>query len=116
MKFEDVLTETLFQIREVLAQKADEYASSKSRYHNFEAGGRKRNCTPEEALMGMKLKHDVAVDDLVDWVKESPEKLTLPMINEKIGDSINYLILLKGMLINRVEAYAAQGESIVKGA
>lgn len=90
------------QIRETLTRKAAEYATE-NRFHNFIVGGRKANITPESALMGMKLKHDVSVDDLVSWAGTCPEKLTLTLIDEKIGDSINYLILLEGMLKERVQ-------------
>jgi hypothetical protein len=103
MDFEDVLKKTLGSTQAVLGQKAQEYASSTSRYHNFEVAGRKLNCTPEKALMGMMVKHAVAIDDLVDWIESNPNKITMELINEKIGDNINYLILLKGMLINRIE-------------
>jgi len=103
MDFEKVLEERLRLTKEVLSAKEKEYASIKSRYHNFDMAARKRNTSPEDALMGMAVKHDVSIDDLVEWAKISPERLTLPLIREKIGDKINYLILLEGMLINRVE-------------
>ena len=103
MDFQEVLEERLRLTKEVLSAKEKEYASVKSRYHNFDTAARKRGTTPEDALMGMAVKHDVSIDDLVEWAKVSPERLTLPLIREKIGDKINYLILLEGMLINRVE-------------
>ena len=98
----DILVERRCElIKSVLANKAKEYATE-DRFHNFVAAGRKNNMTSEEALMGMKVKHDVSVDDLVRWSKDSPERLCLSIIDEKIGDSINYLILLEGLLIERV--------------
>jgi len=103
MDFNDVLINRINSIQKVLASKAKEYASNKSRYHNFEVAGRKAGTTPEKALLGMMMKHVVAVDDLVDWIEECPHKLTNEIINEKIGDNINYLILLEGMLLNRAE-------------
>ena len=101
--FEILVENRCRAIKEVLTQKAKEYASDESRFHNFEMAARKRDTTPEDALMGMKVKHDISVDDLVKWAKESPEKLNNDIINEKIGDSINYLILLEGLLKLRIK-------------
>lgn len=101
--FDKLVQERCDAIKETLANKAFEYATEKSRFHNFEVAARKRNTTPEEALMGMKVKHDVSVDDLVEWAKNSPEKLNGHIINEKVGDSINYLVLLEGLLKRKVK-------------
>ena len=45
----------------------------------------------------MKVKHDVSVDDIVDDLKRGvvPPK---EFIAEKLGDSINYLLLLEGLI------------------
>ena len=104
MDFNQVVDNTVQEIQNVLKQKAKEYATDQSRFHNFEIAGRKLNCTPEKALLGIMVKHVVSVDDMVDWIDQCPKKLTMELINEKIGDNINYLILLKGMLVNRVES------------
>ena len=104
MDFNNVVDETVKTIQIVLQDKAKEYATDKSRFHNFEVAGRKLNITPEKALLGMMVKHVVSIDDMVDWIDQCPNKLTIDLINEKIGDNINYLILLKGMLISRVES------------
>lgn len=64
---------------------------------NFKLAGAKTSKTPAEALMGMKAKHDVSIDDMVDMLKRGvvPSK---EMVAEKIGDSINYLLLLEGLI------------------
>ena len=103
MNFDELIEERCKAIVATLAVKAFEYATEKSRFHNFEVAGRKLDKTPEKALMGMKVKHDVSVDDLVEWADKCPEKLNDHIINEKIGDNINYLILLEGLLKERVE-------------
>ena len=89
-------------IKNVLQAKAQEYASTTSRFHNFEVAARIANTTPEKALKGMMLKHEVSVMDLIEWAESSPQKLSIAIIDEKIGDNINYLILLEGLLIRRV--------------
>lgn len=85
-----------------LADKGNEYSSDVDRLHNFKAAGRKRNMTPENALMGIKVKQDVSVDDIV----KNLDKGILPsraLMDEKIGDSINYLVLLEALIIERIE-------------
>jgi len=100
--FDRVLSDRLEKIKSILSEKAEEYAADNDRYHNFNVAGRIRNESPESALIGMWMKHLVSVLDLVDWIEDAPAKLTAEIIDEKIGDAINYLILLEGMLYNRV--------------
>ena len=51
----------------------------------------------------MMLKHEVSVLDLVEWSESEPTRITEELIDEKIGDNINYLILLEGMLKHRIK-------------
>jgi len=57
------------------------------------------NTTPEKALLGMFMKHFVSVLDLI----ECPEKATNYLIDEKLGDMINYCILLEACFRERLE-------------
>lgn len=101
-EFNKLLEERIEKTKLILANKANEYASGGDRLYNFKEAARKLNITPEKALQGIKIKHDVSVDDLIQWAEGSPEKLTEEIINEKIGDSINYLILLEALLKERL--------------
>jgi len=91
--FNEVLNARLKKIKEVLGSKAIEYATD-DRMHNFHVAARIANTTREKALFGMMLKHIVSVLDLIEGRNVTPGS-----INEKIGDTINYLILLEAMLI-----------------
>jgi len=97
-----IVSERVEKIQSILLRKAEEYATDGDRYHNFNVAGRILDVTPERALVGMLMKHIVSVLDLVDWIEDAPDKLSSGIIDEKIGDTINYLILLEGMLKNRV--------------
>ena len=101
-QFEAVLQSRLEKIKTVLGTKAKEYSSTNDRYHNFNVAGRMAGTTPEKALKGMMLKHEVSVLDLIEWSESEPTKITEELIDEKIGDNINYLILLEGMLKQRI--------------
>ena len=103
MDFNDIVEHRIEQIRTVLTQKALEYATDQDRWHNFNRAAEKLHITPEKALMGIKVKHTVSIDDLVEWAEKCPEKLTVEVIDGKIGDEINYLILLEGLLKKRIK-------------
>ena len=103
MTFDSIIEYRIIKIRETLSAKAVEYATDDDKFHNFEVAGRMAGVTPEKALQGMMLKHIVSVFDLIDWTATGDERITAEMIDEKIGDTINYLILLEGMLKQRSE-------------
>jgi hypothetical protein len=102
MHFDEVVELRVQRIKSILKNKAEEYATE-DRFHNFRVAGRMDNESPERALWGMLKKHIVSVRDMIDWVDKFPEKLNVPIIQEKIGDSINYFILLEGLLYERLE-------------
>lgn len=86
------------KIREVLCSKAKEYATDDNRFHNFDEAARLLKCEPTMALRGMLVKHWVSIMDLV-----RPVAIVTPeLINEKIGDAINYLILWDGLLCRKI--------------
>lgn len=93
-EFEELLAERLKKITETLGQKAKEYESHSDRLHNFKVAARLSDTTPKEALWGMAMKHLVSITDLVSGQLEN----TRGNIDEKIGDMINYLILLEAVL------------------
>lgn len=106
--FNGILQSRLYKTKATLNTKAQEYASDKNRYHNFDVAARILNCTPEQALQGMMSKHIVSVFDLINWSETAEDKITDTAINEKIGDLINYLILLEGLLTRRIEEQEEQ--------
>lgn len=102
-KFSECVENRIDRIRKVLTAKAEEYSTEGNRFHNFDIAARILDCTPERALLGMMLKHMVSVFDLVQWAEQDEQRITETVIDEKIGDMINYLILLEGLLLRRLE-------------
>jgi hypothetical protein len=96
-QFETILESRLSSIKHVLGNKAKEYAIG-DRLYNFKRAAEISRTTPQRALAGMFMKHLVSVLDLVEG-SISPTEY---MINEKIGDAINYLILLEAILKEHV--------------
>ncbi len=95
LTFDEVLNLRLQEIKSVLGSKQKEYSRNNNRLHNFDVAARVGNTTPELALKGMWMKHIVSVFDIID----SPEDVAKHTIDEKIGDLINYAILLEYMLL-----------------
>ena len=98
-EFNDVLKYRIDKIKEVLAHKAKEYAKE-DRLHNFKQAGKIANMTPELALKGFLMKHLVSIFDMIDEVETV--EISRAMWEEKIGDSINYLILLEALVVERL--------------
>jgi hypothetical protein len=103
--FNELVLARLTQCEETLCRKAGEYASDEDRLHNFKAAGRVLNISPIAALRGMKVKHDVSVDDICNRMEADP--LYVPskeLLAEKIGDIHNYDLLLEGLIEDRRSA------------
>lgn len=95
--FNTLVEQRTEKIRAVLGQKAGEYASDTDRLHNFKRAADLMRCTPEEALLGFLTKHIVSVIDMIKADRDfHPE-----VIDEKIGDCINYFILLEALMKER---------------
>jgi len=98
-EFDVILQARLQKIREILGNKAEEYALNGDRLHNFKVAARMKGETPAKDLWGMAAKHLVSVEDLVEGRLFASEK----MVDEKIGDFINYLILLEAVFKEKKE-------------
>ena len=95
--FDKIVAARMAWCNKTLCAKGDEYARDGDRLWNFKVAARKLNCHPAEALAGMMVKHTVSVDDIIDGLARGivpPQEL----VAEKIGDSINYLLLLEGLI------------------
>ena len=100
-RFNEVLKTTIQKCVDTLGVKADEYATE-DRLHNFKVAAEIQNCTPITALAGMMAKHTVSVYDLIKK-QEQGYVVSREMWDEKIGDSINYLILLSALVQERFD-------------
>lgn len=101
-RFEQVVDETLQQIRDTLIVKGKEYRRNSNPFHNFEEGSRMKNISREKALDGMLLKHEISINDMTNDLDKG--KLpSLSAVNEKFGDNLIYLLLKKAMFVDRIE-------------
>lgn len=93
-EFELILTRRLEQTRGVLGTKAREHATGGDRLHNFKRSAAILGCSPAQACVGFLTKHLTSILDMVAAGTPHPEAV----IDEKIGDAVNYLILLEAIL------------------
>jgi hypothetical protein len=92
-EFTRLIEEQIARSTSLLIDKAKEYASDVDRLHNFKVAAQLLGGTPEQALGGFLAKHIVSVFDMINSGKEYPQAVW----NEKITDSINYLLILRAM-------------------
>ena len=93
--FEKLIIDRSLTIERTLVSKGEEYApGSDNPFHNFDECAKINDITAEQALWGFMMKHFISIKDMVSSASAySPE-----VIDEKIGDMINYLILLEGIM------------------
>lgn len=104
-EFKKIFDETVARSGAVLIGKAVEYASTKDRLHNFKQAGVLEQTNPIQALGGMMAKHTISVYDMI----ESGQVYTPELWDEKIIDHINYLILLRALVIEEIKLLDAGG-------
>lgn len=97
--FNTIFEETFDLSSSVLVKKADEYADDVDRLRNFKQAAHLKEESPREALAGMMVKHTVSVYDLT-LGEECPP---IEIWDEKIIDHINYLILLRALVVEELE-------------
>ncbi len=99
--FEVFTTAILHNAHTVLNEKGKEYSRNGDRLWNFKSAAKMRGTTPEQALLGMLLKHWVSIVDIL----ENPEGIDEGVVAEKFGDNINYSILAQALLGERRNDY-----------
>lgn len=104
--YENAIESMIGHCGQILLKKHKEYATE-DEFHNFNVAAALQDVTPQQALIGMMDKHVVSVHDLVN---EHAEGRNIPadVWREKIGDNINYLLILWAM----VEKGLADGTDI----
>jgi len=95
-EFSNKVEQRINLIRQTLLTKHEEYAKDDNVFRNFDeaAGGLSLHSTSAQVLWSYMTKHLVSIKDIV--ADNKPVKAEV--VSEKIGDVINYLILLEAML------------------
>lgn len=101
--FNELLESRLEKMRTTLKRKAGEYASDADRLHNFHTAALCVRKGAAEVCNGFALKHWVSIRDMLDGHIQALTSLGLyrtndESVDEKLGDAINYLVLLEALL------------------
>lgn len=94
-EFEAIFKQQIKLCEETLLKKGVEYSKEYDRLHNFKVAACLQNELPRQALGGMLAKHVVSIFDLIN----TPNLAQMSVWEEKIGDSLNYLFLLKAIIV-----------------
>jgi len=100
--FDKYFDKIMERTKNVLKIKAKEYARGGDRMHNFNKASIKNQEIRERTLAGMRLKHEVSIDDMIDDIELglTPSE---PVVNEKFGDRLNYDILEEISILHRID-------------
>jgi hypothetical protein len=101
-EFKFILDGNIDRTRNVLDYKATHYASDTDRLDNFKRAAAMLNTTPEKALLGFTAKHIVSVITMVEGLAQG-KVYKLDQWHEKLGDIINYCILLEALVTEGME-------------
>lgn len=97
--FTDVVNEQIEFCKDILCAKSKEYSTDTDKLHNFKNAAGMMGCDPKEALAGMMAKHTISVYDMC----RDGKKHDLGLWEEKITDHINYLLLLKALVVEEAK-------------
>ena len=103
-KFDGIVDSTCKSIVNTLSIKGREYTRNDNPLHNFEVGATMSGQIREKVLYGFALKHLISLADIRNDI-EKGKLPSLETIEEKFGDVINYLILEKASLIDRLDNF-----------
>jgi len=103
--FDTIVEQRITKIHNILKTKAGEYAHHGDRLRNFKDIALFTDDCPEKALLMQVVKHFNAIKDFINDLNEhAPQRLReYPYWDEKIGDVINFMILLEALVIERLD-------------
>ena len=97
--FDVLVNKRLAECKKTLIAKTGIYASKKDRLHNFKVGAALIRQTPSQYAMALVTKHIVAIADKL----VNNETMTLEFVVEKMGDTINYMLLIEALNQERLK-------------
>jgi hypothetical protein len=100
-KFAKVFEDQMRICESLLLKKAGEYATDDERLHNFKVASAIQSRTPVQSLGGMMVKHTTSVFDMIE--AGDPTQFQMSLWDEKITDNINYLALLRALVVEAFE-------------
>lgn len=101
-EFNKLANKMLQVTRDTLLAKGAAYNTKDERFVSFLEAAKERNCTPVGALDGMWVKHRVSIRMEMQKMDADPSYYpSAKWIQDKLGDNINYTLLLMGLIMDR---------------
>ena len=97
--FTKVVDDQLAICSQLLTKKGQEYSTEVDRLQHFKKAGAMMGVSPKTALLGMLSKHLISVSDMC----QSETKYPTLLWDEKITDTINYMLLLKALVMEEAK-------------
>jgi hypothetical protein len=98
-EFEEIFEARVAKTRDLLINKAKEYAADADRLHNFKRGSQITGDCPAKVLDMFMLKHYVSYRDILDDIVKG-KKIDPVKFEDKIGDLITYLFLQECVMLD----------------
>ena len=95
--YNKIIDEQIEKCKSMITSKRNEYATDKTPTDNFNRAGMLLKQRPTTGLSGVMAKHTISVYDMLYDHKRGAD-FTKEKWDEKITDSINYLLLLQVLL------------------
>jgi hypothetical protein len=100
VEFDMLLQQRIDLMKSSLLTKGREYAMGDDRLSNFKRSGALLQRSQSQAVLAFLTKHITSIFDLVE-LRDAGENIPMTLFDEKIGDAINYLVLLEATLKER---------------
>lgn len=101
-EFDVLVVSTIETIQTSLITKGKEYDRNDNPFHNFDKGAKRKDKLRERVIEDYSLKHEVSIDDMIDDIENFGTLPSYEMVEEKFKDAINYLILKKASIYDRI--------------
>ena len=92
-RLEQIFENRIAECRETMGMKGKVYATDENRLSNFYAGAELAKLTPQQYAFSLVSKHIIALRDKIN----ADEPMSDEFITEKMGDIINYMVLIEGL-------------------
>lgn len=97
-EFNTLVNKRFNKCKKTLLAKANDYATDEERLQNFKDGAVFTCSTPAWYALALVTKHLMALRDLIILRQDD---ITQEIIDEKLGDIVNYMLLLEAILTEK---------------
>jgi len=101
-RFNNIVKKQMVTCEETLTKKGKEYSMDEDRLGQFYKASLISGLTPMQCLSLMMVKHSTSIHDLIQRDSNNIQA-SIEVWEEKITDNINYLFLLKALMIESLE-------------